>query len=123
MCVCVAGLVSLTAGGMSTCDHCRFRYLTALRDDWDAFFLYYKDDFNFEHELVSSPDVIEKQIEEEEENDYPNVRHIFCIIANQMMITFLLQYGKLEQQLALSKEVHKFYGSRNEPYYCYKVRS
>ena len=62
---------------MSTCGYSRCRFLTAWNEDRDAFFLYYKDDFNFEQEVVSLPDVIETQISEEENKDYPNVRHTY----------------------------------------------
>ena len=61
---------------MPICGHSRCRYLTYQKEDRDAFFLYYKDDFNFEHEVVSLPEVIEDQIAKEQEKEYPNVRHI-----------------------------------------------
>ena len=67
----------MAAGSMSTCGYSRCRFLTAWNEDRDAFFLYYKDDFNFEQEVVSLPDVIETQISEEENKDYPNVRHTY----------------------------------------------
>ena len=62
---------------MYTCGYSRCRFLTVLKEDRDAFFLYYKDDFNFEHEVVSLPKVIKDQIAEEKKKEYPDVRHTY----------------------------------------------
>ena len=66
---------------MSTCGYSRCRFLTAWNEDRDAFFLYYKDDFNFEQEVVSLWEVSKKQIAEEEKKEY---------VINFLLLTMLL---------------------------------
>ena len=51
----------------------RCRFLRAGRKDREEFFKFYKEDFNFQREVIPLPDTIEDNIEEEESNDYPNV--------------------------------------------------
>ena len=51
----------------------RCRFLRAGRKDREEFFRFYKEDFNFQSEVIPLPDTIKSNIEEEESNDYPNV--------------------------------------------------
>ena len=51
----------------------RCRFLRAGRKDREEFFTFYKEDFNFQHEVIPLPDTIKSNIKEEEETEYPNV--------------------------------------------------
>ena len=61
------------SNGEYLCCLSRCRFLRAGRKDREDFFSFYKEDFNFQSEVIPLPDTIKSNIEEEESNDYPNV--------------------------------------------------